>query len=191
MPRDVLDRYYTPDALALACMPYVARPVAVRALEPHCGGGAFVRALRRRFPGAHLTTCDIDDVPVSSRGDEHVTGDFLSADLEGGYDLIVGNPPFRDPWSHVERALDLASPHGTVAFILPLARVCGSRNREWLRRRWPSTIAPISPRPSFRDGKTDMYEVALWVWDVWDTDGVVRMVPLTWDKPRRNNGNLA
>ena len=185
MARDALDRYYTPDALALACMPYVARPSANRVLEPHCGGGAFVRAVRRTIPDARLTTCDIDDVPESSRGDEHVTGDFLAADLEGGYDLIIGNPPFRDPWPHVERAFALASPHGTVAFILPLARVCGRRNRLWLRGRWPSTIAPISPRPSFRGGKADMRDVAMWVWDMWDADCVARMVPLTWERDKK------
>jgi len=185
--RDVLDRYYTPDALALECLRVTMAllpPDAVRVLEPHCGGGAFVRAARTLLPSAQLTTCDLDDVPAGARGDHHVAGDFLSADLSGCYDLIAGNPPFRDPWPHVRRGLSLLSSHGTVAYIMPLGRLAGRANALVVEELMPSLVAPITPRPSFTGGGSDMRDVALWLFGRRPAPHTL-LGSVQWEKPTR------
>jgi hypothetical protein len=62
MSRDPLDRYYTDDRLASACMRWLIdcfdAPDVV--LEPCSGGGAFGRAAQRAAPGVKVLGCDID-----------------------------------------------------------------------------------------------------------------------------------
>ena len=42
--RDNLDRYYTPDGLAKACVAVLKIDTRTMVYDPHCGGGAFARA---------------------------------------------------------------------------------------------------------------------------------------------------
>jgi hypothetical protein len=63
MPRDPLDRYYTPDALAEACLRFNAERLWTRpasTLEPCAGGGAFGRAALRLWPSVVVQGCDPD-----------------------------------------------------------------------------------------------------------------------------------
>jgi hypothetical protein len=65
MGRDELDRYYTPDALAEACLSLMLGdlpwPDCLRFAEPCCGGGAFGRAARRLMPSrVRVKGCDLD-----------------------------------------------------------------------------------------------------------------------------------
>lgn len=71
MPRDKLDRYYTPDALAMACVAALTEEGGDRilsALEPSCGGGAFVRAPQSAgCPPPLLSGCDVDNKAIGLR----------------------------------------------------------------------------------------------------------------------------
>jgi hypothetical protein len=62
MSRDPLDRYYTDDRLAAACVRWLIDCFNVPdvVLEPCSGGGAFGRAAQRAAPGVIVRGCDID-----------------------------------------------------------------------------------------------------------------------------------
>lgn len=64
MPRDPLDRYYTPDALAEACLRFMEKelryPPPLTVYEPCAGGGAFGRAAMRLRPQTTVRGCDPD-----------------------------------------------------------------------------------------------------------------------------------
>jgi SAM-dependent methyltransferase len=70
----------------------------LRALDPACGAGAFLLAVREQVPDAALLGLDVDPGAVSAcraalPGADVRLGDGLVAGPEG-FDLVVGNPPF-------------------------------------------------------------------------------------------------
>ena len=177
--RDELDRFYTPDALATACIEALAAeegPIT-RAFEPSVGGGAFVKALAaagcKRRGG-----CDVDpDADGFNYLSQHkhtgrpgfvcdfleLTPEHIAASMGGSCTGVIGNPPYRDAEAHLRHALDVSDRH--VAFLLRSSFLASQkRSRDlwaWapLRKVWV-----ISPRPSFTgDGRTDGSEYSL-IW---------------------------
>lgn len=158
---DPLERWYTPEPLAAAIVDGLLgwNDEAPRTVvEPSVGGGAFARAVRRRWPSslligidadpeaAGLAICDrrhVDDWPRWARG---VLGERGA--------LVVGNPPFKGAIEHVAAAQQVC---GVVAFILPLAYLGGAKWRP-LRDRLAS-VQVIDGRPW-----ECVREVALWTW---------------------------
>jgi adenine-specific DNA-methyltransferase len=95
-------QFFTPPAMA-RLMAEMAQPEPGRTvLEPACGTGALVAALRERTPGLRITAIDIDPAPLAHlRGDgaradgtEVIEGDFLAWGDERRFDLVVANPPY-------------------------------------------------------------------------------------------------
>ena len=170
--RDPLDRYYTPFALARACVGAWWQHAQVsHAFEPSLGGGAFVEALQAH--GVTVAGCDVDPDALGLRAVQSSTiGDFLRVSpghcsrlLGASVPAVVGNPPYAEAEAHVRHALEVTDRH--VLFLLR-ASFLGSRRR--IRGLWrdhpPRRVWWICPRPSFTgDGKTDGAEYALFWWD--------------------------
>lgn len=182
--RDPLGRRYTPDPLAAAV---VARLVAAgvvghlpcTVVEPHVGGGGFVRAVRSAAPSARVVGVDLDPRAegLASCG-EQVVGDWL--DVAGAVvarsrpRLIVGNPPFDDPkggsptraQDHLAATFEAVAASGSdglpvtyLAWVLPLAYL-GTQAWGRLLTRWPTVeVTPIVGRPW-----EQQREVALYRW---------------------------
>lgn len=121
MGRDALDRYYTPDALAEACLSLLLVNLTgldgLRFGEPCCGGGAFGRAALRLNPSMRVKGCDLD--PEASPGfafDVCSLDDWRSGDL----DLIATNPPYKNVYEGVlkMRALQLESGADRLGLLL-------------------------------------------------------------------------
>lgn len=185
--RRKLDAYYTPDDLARALANLVVGDMDVRSLvlEPNVGGGAWVRALPCVF------TVDGMDLDPQARGlaacSRSKAGDFLAEDPPSDrYDLVIGNPPYRQAMEHIERAMTLAP---RVAFLLR-AGLTASKKRHpfWsgLRERgWQVTIHALVERPSFTGGGTDSCEYMFLVLDhVGGTAGPATYHWVSW-KPKR------
>lgn len=160
------DRYYTPDSLAWACCSaIVARCPSiapVRVVEPSVGGGAFVRAIRRKW-GATIRRLDGFDIDPDAAGLRDVNhpwvADWAKVGTSISPDLILGNPPFSGDTAieHVNTARLCIGKAGVVAFILPLSYLGVQR---W--DRLVSEAAGVGrivgrPWPVLR-------EVALYVW---------------------------
>lgn len=161
-----LDQYFTRDDVARACVEVLPIRPGESVLEPHAGGGAFLRALVAT--GADLYAYD-RDLSQSARWGVQVSGtwegDFLSDKLNASgyvFDWIVGNPPYNEAEAHIRKALQLAP---NVAFLLR-AGFLAPANRAALRAEFPlDEFHLLSPRPSFSaDNKTDGSEYALHVW---------------------------
>lgn len=122
---DALERYYTPDELAAFVVGLLPWAGYLRTLEPHAGGGAFLRAIEGH--GINPWSLDIDPQSraVSQYGAQ--VGDFLDESPDSRaplvdlhFDRVIGNPPFSNGEAHIERALSIAD---EVAFLLPLSRL--------------------------------------------------------------------
>jgi adenine-specific DNA-methyltransferase len=94
-------QHFTPDAVADAlvemALSQATRPVN-RVLDPACGDGALLAAVRRRLPDAQLVGFDIDAEAASLArarlpGAKIVVADALRA-AAGPFDAVVMNPPY-------------------------------------------------------------------------------------------------
>jgi len=168
---DLADRksrgqYMTPPAVASALLERVGLAPGMRVLDPGAGTGELLRAALDREPGLETTGWDIDetvigaarrlvpeaDLQVRSALDPAATG-------SGGFDLVLGNPPyFQLRLSPEERGrfaavlsgranifalffqvgLEQLRPGGTLAYIVPPSMNSGAyfeSLREYLAAR--------------------------------------------------------
>lgn len=115
-----LDKYYTKDDVASACLnvflPLV--PQAAKLIEPSAGGGSFMRA-------AQGYGRDIFGFDIRPEGTDIIKLDFLNDDIRNHVSIdvavFVGNPPFGKKGDlaiqFINKCLDLC---GIVGFILPI-----------------------------------------------------------------------
>lgn len=186
--RRELEAYYTPPRLAEAIVARLAAMLRVgndqaplrAVMEPHVGGGSFVRPLRANSTRLYLY--DVDPTapglrpPPPHTADLHVeVRDFLDPKLleeAPAVNWVVGNPPFDVASDHVRQALQVA--RTGVAFILPNDWGVRVGNQDLVDGRSRcEAIWPIVGRPSFGSkvggeavfGKgNDKYETAVFVW---------------------------
>lgn len=158
------ESFWTPPLCADACVEVLTRPDlptwigrGTRVVEPHAGGGAFVRALLRRTP--HVRALDVDrTAPALALVPSEVV-DFL--DWEGEADFVVGNPPFSEAETHVRHALRCAP---NVAFLLRLGFLASQeRSAFWLEHK-PAAVYVLTERPSFTGGGSDSADYCFVVW---------------------------
>ncbi len=138
-----------------------------RWLEPSAGTGAITRAVNSWVGDDWIDWSAIEKDPEladrlaqSPAGRNYEICDFLSAEsnrIGSNFDLVIGNPPYKQAEQFVSRAADFA-PHGL--FLLR----CGfleSTRRASMFQRWAPDVFILPERPCFTgDGKTDMSSYA-------------------------------
>ncbi|WP_418024896.1 DUF4942 domain-containing protein (plasmid) [Paracoccus sp. TD-10] len=118
-----LQYYPTPTAVVdrvLADLRY--RMPGQRVLEPSCGCGRFMDALRAA--GADVIGCEVDPVRAAmceAKGHRVMRMNFLETVPTADFDQVVMNPPFygRHYAKHVRHALKFLKPGGRLTAILP------------------------------------------------------------------------
>ena len=170
--RDPLDRYYTPKWVVDLCRTHILQTFYgdldfKSILDPGAGKGAFTDGFRAEYPNARIVGVDVDpDVGPWESADESYEGDFLEMDFSGlgSFDLVGGNPPFKQAQPFVETALGLT---GNVVYLLRLNFLAGGRRRKsgfWPGRR-PDFTVVMPNRPPFLGGSdTDATEYSFLCW---------------------------
>jgi hypothetical protein len=182
--RDELDRYDTPAWCVHRLLE--SGPFSLMHggdwLEPSAGSGAIVDAVSAmettdRGP-RRWTLLDI----APRRGDV-IAIDFLSARFSSGFDVIIGNPPYRLAEDFARRCVGLAD---TTALLLRLNWLASAKRAPWLQEHTPSVYV-LPNRPSFSaNGKTDATDYAWFVWRRNDrTSPEVRILATTPASERR------
>ena len=167
--RVAFDAYYTPDALAHACVSVLTDANPDHVVEPSVGGGAFVRAVRARWPRARVSGYDLD--PEAKGGalcDAFYNTNWLTIAPTSKPDVILGNPPYNEAEAHVRKALERVHPAGgTVGMLLRLAFL-ESKQRKPFWREWGSqldSVYVLADRPSFvASGARDSCAYGWFVW---------------------------
>lgn len=174
-PSAALEPYYTPAWVVDQALQHVVPricPIPARILEPGAGNGAFVRALRQRYYGSHITALDIVDTHVWPDATESIHADFLTFELSR-YDLAIGNPPFSLAQQFISRCLQCSS--STVMLLRQGFLSSAKRNPFW-RLHAPSDIFILPDRPSFtQDGQGDSADYCFACWGRPADDGVARL----------------
>lgn len=189
------DAYMTPQPLAdaiVAGLPFV--PEGRLVIEPSCGDGRFVRAMRAAWPGTKILAVDVRPEcraqALAAGADVFMCGDWpaIAAKLKakGAQPVVViGNPPYNDAQAHIEAGLALSP---MLAIHLLRIGFLGSMERVPFYAAHPLTVLqPVAPRPSYTDdGKSDSSEYATFSWvreDLCQPSGV--LPPLVWARERR------
>lgn len=181
-PREVMDRYYTPEWLAtklVELLPFDHR--LDYGLEPHVGAGAFIPAMAERCN--HLTACDKDE-EATGLNDDRVNssrvGNFITTVTGENFDLIVGNPPFAGDTGrvspktgnpitrpiaieHIEHALGQLSRGGIAAFLIPLAMLAGKSRSSFWQKHPPIHVWILPKRVRFSGKKGTSMQDYMWV----------------------------
>lgn len=174
-----LDRYYTPDDVALACVAALHLAPGLTIVEPSVGGGAFAMAARVCSEGCRIVGIDAD--PNASGlvlVDEDHVGDFLHWQPAGPVQYVIGNPPFNEAEAHVRHALAV-SQYG-VAMLLRLAFLETAKRAEFWREHPPDEVHVLVRRPSFTGGATDSAAYGWFVWRKLECDRPPTLHWLDW-----------
>lgn len=117
-----LQYYPTPREVVEEAIGKLRIEKGMRILEPSCGCGRIMDALRAK--GADIFGIEFDGVRAAecrNKGHNVLTANFLEAVPTGDYDAVVMNPPFygKHYVKHVEHALKFLKLNGVLIAILP------------------------------------------------------------------------
>jgi hypothetical protein len=127
-----LQFYWSPEPVIAAAMEFAGvwnraewrnnPPEPLRVLEPSCGDGRILDAIRAR--GHHAVGIEYHAgraAEARARGHNVVTANFLEAPPRPEFDKVVMNPPFygRHYLKHIRHALKFLKAGGTLVSILP------------------------------------------------------------------------
>ncbi|WP_218575189.1 DUF4942 domain-containing protein [Limnoglobus roseus] len=154
-----LQYYPTPAAVVERVLGDVYIRQGERVLEPSCGCGRFLDALRQA--GADAVGVEVDPgraAMARSKGHRVMLANFLETVPTGDYDHVVMNPPFygKHYAKHVNHALKFLKPGGKLTAILP---VTARYDHGLLDGRWSDL-----PVGSFSESGTNINTTVLAMW---------------------------
>lgn len=175
------DFYETPEAFVHAALNATVKYFHldfkddIRVLDPGAGTGVWGRVYRKFNWDADIWGVDIDprhtpDLEISAY-DAWTEGDFLewfgdfSLFENVSFDLIIGNPPFKQAEEFVRIALHRLTPRGRLVFLLPLDFLGSQKRAKGLFKEHPPSKVIISSRRIQFAGKSPPNNHALYVWD--------------------------
>lgn len=163
-------------------------------LDPGAGLGAWGKAIREltstddRFEKAHLVGVELDEgtYPDGEYYDEWFVEDYLTWETDMRFDLIIGNPPYKQAEEFVRKSFELLNEGGIVLFLLRLSFLEGQARGEGLWKEYPPwEVNVISRRISFTGNrKSDETAYALYRWEQptfdYPTIGITHHPMLKW-----------
>ena len=168
---DHTEYYATTPALALHIAKRIQKDFGVDAklvLEPGCGSGSFLKAIRTTWPGAAVHGIELaEDLGNWSKGQGFdVTISDLLKRHWGKVDLIIGNPPFSLSEAFIHHLRDHLTEDGLLVLLLRLNFAGGQERYQTLWSRYkPARIYALPARPGFTaDGATDATDYCVMVW---------------------------
>jgi len=113
------NQYFTPEFVVEKALSFISETSVENIIDPAVGNGVFLRASSRKWKKAELLGIDIDKEVISVLNKSNLPNSyFVSTDSllrktwqlpkiqrilsKGGFDLVVGNPPFSSWFQRVE-----------------------------------------------------------------------------------------
>lgn len=154
-----LQYYPTPAAVVERVLNDIYVREGERVLEPSCGCGRFLDALRAK--GADVMGIEVDPGRANqarAKGHRVLLANFLETVPTGDFDHVVMNPPFYGQHyaKHVNHALKFLKPGGKLSAILPAT---ARYDHGLLEGRWDDL-----PVGSFSESGTNINTTVLTMW---------------------------
>lgn len=159
-----LQYYPTPEKVVDEILSNIYPIAGQRVLEPSCGCGRLLDALRKA--GADVFGIEVDASRAAqcrAKGHSVMVANFLETAPMGDYDRVVMNPPFygKHYAKHVRHAFGFLKPGGTLTAILPVtARDHGLLDELGTRSRHDSPWRDL-PVGSFAESGTNINTTVL------------------------------
>lgn len=170
---ELVDFFPTPSEVTTDVVRVIKRTLMpARILEPAAGAGAMLGPLRTAWPAAQVDAFD-----VSPQHPDVQARAFWFDDEPGGYDLVITNPPFSLAREFVDYGLAKLNAGGVLALLLPDGFMHSKERRAWWPKNRPHHVYPLSSRPSFRNGTTDIRDYS---WFIWRNTGRKHVTVVTW-----------
>ena len=120
------NQYFTPEFVVEKSLSFISETIVKNIIDPAAGNGVFLKAALRKWKNAKLFGIDIDKEVIATLKKSHLPNTyFVSADSlfrktwqapkiqevlsRGGFDIIVGNPPFSSWFQRVESEVILSN----------------------------------------------------------------------------------
>jgi methylase of polypeptide subunit release factors len=167
------DFYATPITATIALLE--REPFEGNILEPACGQGHIIKAIKQWNPSADVQGTDlVQRADIFSLGVLRGNIDFLGPNFrEGEYENIITNPPFSLAQEFIKKALKIASKK--VAMFCKIQLLEGRARKEMFESTHLKMVYVFSRRVSpLRDGKDLDEKGKPWAstmcfgWFVWD-----------------------
>jgi hypothetical protein len=148
--RHVNDFYNTPSYTLQSLLDVLDVQKAKSFLEPCRGGGVIYNAM-----------------PIQDRDYAEILEgkDYLKAEFNKKYDLVVTNPPYSLASEFLQKSLGES---GSVWYLLRLNFLESKKRAEWWQNNLPTHLLVLSARPSFTGNGTD---ATAYAWFGWDKNG--------------------
>lgn len=157
-------------------------------LDVGAGTGIWGKVLKAQLPTLpmQLWGVDIQPFPQPAEYDQWLSHtDFLSeqGNLPANFDLVMGNPPYRDTEKFVRKSLDLTKYGGYVIMLTRLAFLESIGRATGLFEEYPpAMVTVLARRPSFHlDKKTGSLAYCYMVWQKGIYDAVSELDWLNWN----------
>tara|TARA_B100001175_G_scaffold316192_1_gene329483 strand:- start:707 stop:1921 length:1215 start_codon:yes stop_codon:yes gene_type:complete len=140
--------YFTSQEIIKKMIKMLGKRRFKRILEPCYGSGEFIKELSKKYKKSRVVGVEMNEMmtelcekneEMKGENIELKRGDYLKTDFEGGYDLIIGNPPFyvmkrgdveKEYLKYIEgrpnifvlfilKSLSLLKKGGILSFVLP------------------------------------------------------------------------
>ena len=165
--RHDFDFYATPPGFAraaLAQLPNWFKPRCI--LDPGAGTGVWGRAARERWHGSLITGVEIRDVARPAAYNFWFNNGFQHVIQKAPcFDLVIGNPPFKDAEMFVQGALAMLEDYGFLMYLLRLNFVAGQdRFAELWCGNTPLKKVIVAPKRINFTGDSNPHDHALFVW---------------------------
>ena len=126
-------------------------------LEPGCGAGNFLQAIKETWPGVEPLGADIDHVLIEQAreaGHEAFYRDVLTFEFKEKYHLIIGNPPFALMEEFVAKLRPTLELGGWLVLVGSM-NLWGSQARvKWFQKYLPARQYVLPARVFYQRSKT-------------------------------------
>ena len=92
-------------------------------------------------------------------------GQIVKVLREGGYDVIIGNPPYSLALDFINKSLELLHPGGLLIFLLRTNFLESEKRFKWWQEHPLSGLYTLHKRPSFTGRGTDATSYSWFVWE--------------------------
>ena len=164
--RHDFDFYATPPGFARAALeqlPAWFKPRCI--LDPGAGTGVWGRVARERWHNSLITGIEIRDVARPAAYNFWFTSGFQHViRKQPCFDLIIGNPPFKDAEMFVRGALEMLEDHGFLMYLLRLNFIAGQDRGAGLWKDTPLRKMVIASKRISFTGDSNPNDHALFIW---------------------------
>lgn len=137
-------------------------------LEPSAGNGAIIKVLREYEYTNQIQAIEIREEEreaLLEYTDDVLIQNFLEAELQRKFNVIIGNPPFSLAQDFIDKSLKLLAPGGRLIFLLRTNFLESKTRFEWWQNKLPTGLYVLHSRPSFTGKGTDATSYAWFIWE--------------------------